>query len=57
MYNVVKNEKVGKLLVIGYSHTKDGKRYYICKCDCGMEVVADYNSLKAGEVLKCSLCK
>lgn len=57
MYEVIKNKKIGKLTVIGYSHTNNVSRYYICKCECGMETVAEYTDLKAGKVLKCSLCK
>ena len=56
MYTIAKNVKIGKLKIVGYSHTKGDTRYYICKCDCGMEIVADYESLKAGKLLKCSMC-
>lgn len=36
--NIVGNE-YGRLRVVGFSHTENGRSYWICECKCGKTVV------------------
>ena len=45
--------KYGKLLVIEYAGVKKTQKSYICKCDCGNEVVVLSNNLKKGNSKSC----
>lgn len=35
------------------NRTKDGNSYYLCKCDCGNELITRYSSLKNGNTKSC----
>jgi hypothetical protein len=35
----------GRLLVVRYSHSKDHRTYWLCRCDCGNETIVTYGSL------------
>lgn len=32
-------KKYGRLLVVSFHHAKNGRTYWLCKCDCGNRVV------------------
>lgn len=47
-------QKFGKLVVLGYSHNdKRRKSYWLCRCDCGNEVVVSGSNLKSGNTSSC----
>ena len=43
----------GKLTVIEHDHTKDYKKYWLCRCECGSETVVYEGSLKRGLTTSC----
>lgn len=48
------NEKFGKLTVIKFSHTINGKRgMWLCKCDCGKEKIIRRDGLTSGHNTSC----
>lgn len=47
------NQKFGKLTVLEYSHTKNQRRYWKCKCDCGNIVFVCTSNLKNGHSKSC----
>lgn len=47
----ISGERFGKLVVLRYSHTKNNRAYWKCKCDCGKEKTI------AGTSLRCSYTK
>lgn len=46
-------KKFGKLTVISYAFSKDGKRFWKCKCDCGNEIFVYTARLTIGEKTNC----
>lgn len=46
-------QEFGKLSVIEYSHTKNGRTFWKCQCKCGNEVIKSSVSLTSG---KCKSC-
>ena len=32
-------QKFGRLTVVKFSHVRDSRTYWLCKCDCGTEVI------------------
>ena len=43
----------GRLKVLKYSHTKNGKAYWLCKCECGnLKTIVSY-SLLSGNTISC----
>jgi len=46
-------QKFGKLYVIKPLHTKNNQRYWLCKCDCGVEKAIAGNSLYHGKSKSC----
>lgn len=48
-------QKFGKLTVIGLETNKSkGRRFWICKCDCGTQIVASTYQLREKVVISCS---
>lgn len=48
------NKKYGKLLALSLHHIdKRGKTYWLCKCDCGKETVADGYKIRKGITTSC----
>lgn len=43
-------QKFKMLTVLGYSHTKDGRAYWNCRCDCGNECKVSTSSLRKGQI-------
>lgn len=50
-------EKFGKLTVIEYVGSKNNKRWWRCKCDCGNEKIIDTGSLRSGNTKSCGCMK
>ncbi|MEG2251351.1 MAG: hypothetical protein RR967_07825 [Anaerovoracaceae bacterium] len=47
-------KRYGKLVVIRGSHVSEDKRMmYLCKCDCGNELITRIDSLKRGTTVSC----
>lgn len=46
--------KYGKLTLIKFDHTDEHyRKHYLCKCDCGNEVVARIDCIKSGHTRSC----
>lgn len=50
-------QKFNKLTVINFSHKKNGRKYWMCQCDCGNNHVVEASNLKRGEVKSCGCLK
>lgn len=46
--------RCGKLTAIKVDHSKDGTRFWKCRCDCGKYVVVSRASLHDGKIAACS---
>jgi hypothetical protein len=47
-------QKFGRLTVLSLDHeTKKGRRFWLCKCECGNEVVKDAKDILSGHVKSC----
>lgn len=47
-------QKFGKLIVLRYSHNdKRRKSYWLCRCECGNEVIVSGSNLKSGNTSSC----
>lgn len=46
-------EKFFNLTILSYSHSKNGRRYYRWKCDCGKIKIASAYKIKTGEIKSC----
>lgn len=49
----LENEKFGRLTVVELSKSKNGKAYWLCKCDCGNTRVINGYKLRSGETKSC----
>jgi len=47
-------KKFGKLLVVKRADNRNNSVFWLCKCDCGNEVVVRGDSLKQGKTQSCS---
>lgn len=47
------NKRFERLVVLGYSHTKGGRLFWHCKCDCGNTCIANGHDLKDGRIKSC----
>ena len=45
--------RYGKLTVIGFDHSEEGKRCWLCRCDCGNTRVVQTSVLNRGFVTSC----
>lgn len=46
-------KRYGKLVVLEYSHSKAFKPHWLCRCDCGNEVLVAANMLERGRTKSC----
>jgi len=46
-------QKFGRLTVVKFSHVRDSRTYWLCKCDCGTEVIVLGGSLRSGRTKSC----
>lgn len=46
-------ERFGRLTVKAYSHTVDGRCYWVCQCDCGGAAYCTTNKLTSGRARSC----
>lgn len=54
MHKDLTNNKYGRLIVVSYAgKTKDRHSKWLCKCDCGNEVIISGNSLTRGHTQSC----
>lgn len=53
MINQFIGKRFGMLEVISFSHTKNYRSYYLCRCDCGKEKVIKRHSLVSGKTNSC----
>lgn len=49
----LKNEKIGKLVVIKQIKAKNKSARWLCKCECGKYTEADSNHLQKGSIKSC----
>ncbi|MCO6500053.1 MAG: hypothetical protein J5I47_06710 [Vicingus serpentipes] len=49
----ITGEKFGRLTAIKYIESKNKKRFYLCKCDCGNEVKITVDNLRSGNSSSC----
>lgn len=47
------NKRFGRLLVKKYAYSKNGNRYWECKCDCGNTTFVSTSSLNTGNTQSC----
>jgi len=48
-----KGQRIGRLIILGRSHTKNGALYWNCMCDCGNKVCTAGFRLKNGKTRSC----
>jgi hypothetical protein len=46
-------ERFGRLTVINLAGTKNGKRVWHCRCDCGREIITTGSNLRTGNSQSC----
>jgi hypothetical protein len=51
------NKRFGKLTALCVAENKEGKRAWLCKCDCGNEVTVETFQLNAGNRTQCKDCR
>lgn len=57
-YFNLKDYKFGRLSVLERSGTSgDGKTLWLCRCDCGEEIIARGNQLRKGQIRSCGCLK
>lgn len=49
----ITNQRFGRLIAICRGKKKNGKSYWVCRCDCGKEVSVYLNRLKTGSTKSC----
>ena len=45
--------RFGKLLVLKFSHKENQRTYWICRCDCGKEIIINKANVKNGHTKSC----
>lgn len=50
-------EQFGKLYVVGLHESRNGRRYWLCKCDCGKEAIVSTAHLTTGNTISCGCAK
>lgn len=48
--------RFGKLLVLRYADTSGKKARWLCRCDCGNEVIVEGHNLLSGQSYQCQEC-
>ena len=51
--NDLSGRMFGKLTVVGFATTKNGRAFYNCKCDCGKEIIVSGSHLVTGHTKSC----
>lgn len=46
-------KRFGYLSVISYSHTKGGKAFWTCRCDCGITKPVNGGDMRQGKIVSC----
>ena len=46
-------QKFGRLTVVRFDHKENGRKYYLCQCDCGNFKIVNNHSLKSGNTKSC----
>ena len=46
-------QKFGRLTVVQFDHKENGRKYYLCQCDCGNFKIVSNHSLKSGNTKSC----
>ena len=46
-------QKFGRLTVIRFDHSQNGRKYYLCQCDCGNLKTVSSHGLKSGNTKSC----
>ena len=46
-------QRFGRLVVLSFHHNENGKRYWLCLCDCGNKKIAHTSHLNFGLVKSC----
>ena len=49
----ITGQKFGKLTAISKAASRNGKTYWLCKCDCGTEKEIQTSHLMDGRTLSC----
>lgn len=49
----ITGQRFGRLVVIERAGSKNGKAYWLCKCDCGKTVTVNGQTLRSGGVKSC----
>ena len=49
----ITGNRYGKLTVMNFVETKKQQAYFLCRCDCGKEIIIRSNSLKMGRSKSC----
>lgn len=49
--------RVGRLLVISYSESNDGRKAWVCQCDCGVTIEVRGTNLRSGKTKSCGCLK
>lgn len=46
-------QRFGRLIVVKFAYTKNGRSYWFCNCDCGNEIVVGGSDLKCKNTQSC----
>lgn len=58
MINVdLTNQRYGRLTIIKYAYSKNDRKYWHCKCDCGNEKVISSHDIRLGRTKSCGCLK
>ena len=49
----ITGERYGRLVVLNFAGLLSGRTSWLCKCDCGNEVITSSNSLRRGRTQSC----
>lgn len=55
-YEDITGKRFGDLTAIRRAESVNGKTMWLCRCDCGNEIVAEKQALKTGRIISCG-CK
>ena len=53
----ITNKRFGSLIAIKKVASKNGKTYWLCKCDCGGEIEVQTTHLTSGATTHCNKCR
>ncbi len=57
IYKPLESNRYGHWTVLGYSHAKGGRAYFLCRCDCGAETTTAGTYLRQGISQQCRACR